>query len=116
VAPDGREPERQRQGHGGEQGESVPVPDRIAQACDAGAVREKARKHLAEQRPPEHAEEQHGENGGSGGRRTTDERSDVDTEHGERGIDETAIEIRPRSVRRDRPHDREAAPSDESPK
>ena len=61
VAPPGGEPEIERQRDVRQEGEAVPVPDRIAQARDARAVREERRHDLPCERPEQDRAEENAE-------------------------------------------------------
>ena len=98
------------QGVGGER-ERVPVPDRVAQPGGATAVGEDGRNRLAGERPDDPGAEGHGQRRGgeSRGIGATGCEQQADGEEGD--VDERPVELGPREVRRDRPGDREPAPS-----
>jgi hypothetical protein len=108
----GGEPESERDGGRGCKRQRVPVADRVAQARDAGAVREERRDHLAGERPEQHEAEQKREPGGDRPGRLRHLGCEQ-PEQREGEVDEDPVEGRPGEVGRDRPRHRQPDPARE---
>ena len=113
MLPPDRRPEGERQRHRPDEGERVPVGERLAQAGDPLAVRHEVRDHLAQERPEQHRTEEREQTQRNRAHRPRRNGSDQHAEQREREVDDPAVEVLPRTVRLERPHDREPVPEDE---